>query len=76
MRYTFVRQVNAIRHTRERQQTIHLIAKWRPINHSFVCMLISPLRLVNMYKKQKRANQHANKTTIYWPPFWNKVHTQ
>ena len=32
---------------------IHLIPKWRPINYSFVCMLISPLRLVNMYKKQK-----------------------
>ena len=32
---------------------IHLIPKWRPINDSFVCMLVSPLRLVNMYKKQK-----------------------
>ena len=32
---------------------IHLIPKWRPINYSFVCMLISPLRLVNVYKKQK-----------------------
>ena len=32
---------------------IHLIPKWRPVNYSFVCMLISPLRLVNMYKKQK-----------------------
>ena len=32
---------------------IHLIPKWRSINYSFVCMLISPLRLVNMYKKQK-----------------------
>ena len=33
--------------------TIHLIPKWRPINYSFVHMLISPLGLVNMYKKQK-----------------------
>ena len=32
---------------------IHLIPKWRPINYSFVCTFISPLRLVNMYKKQK-----------------------
>ena len=32
---------------------IHLIPKWRPINYSFVCMLISPLSLANMYKKQK-----------------------
>ena len=33
--------------------TIHLIPKRRPINYSFVCMLISPLCLVNMYKKTK-----------------------
>ena len=33
--------------------TIHLTPKWRPINYSFACMLISPLRLVSMYKKQK-----------------------
>ena len=26
--------------------SIHLIPKWRPINYSFVCMLISPLRLI------------------------------
>ena len=32
---------------------IHLIPKWRPINYSFVCMLISPLGLVIMNKKQK-----------------------
>ena len=32
---------------------IHLIPKWRPINYSFACMLISPLRLVYMYRKQK-----------------------
>ena len=25
---------------------IHLIPKWRPINYSFVCMLISPLCLI------------------------------
>ena len=23
----------------------------------------------------KRANKHANKRIIYWPPFWNKVYT-
>ena len=33
--------------------TIHLFPKWRPINYSFVCMLISPLGLVIMNKKQK-----------------------
>ena len=33
--------------------SIHLIPKWRPIKYSFVCMLISPLGLVIMYKKQK-----------------------
>ena len=32
---------------------IHHIPKWRPINYSFVYMLISPLCLVNTYKKQK-----------------------
>ena len=34
-------------------RAIDLIAKWQPINYSFVCMLISPLCLVNMYKTQK-----------------------
>ena len=33
---------------------VHLIPKCRPINYSFACMVISPLRLVNMYKKQKK----------------------
>ena len=33
--------------------TIHLITQWRLIDYSFVCMLTSPLGLVNMYKKQK-----------------------
>ena len=37
----------------EVRQTIYLIPKWRPISYSFVCMLISPLQLVNMYKKKK-----------------------
>ena len=32
---------------------IHLIPKWRPTNYSFVCMFISPLCLVIVYKKQK-----------------------
>ena len=31
----------------------HLIPKWRPINYSVVGMLISPLRLSNMYKRTK-----------------------
>ena len=31
---------------------IHRIPIWRPINYSSVCILISPLRLVNVYKKQ------------------------
>ena len=22
----------------------------------------------------KKANKHANKRIIYWPPFWNKVY--
>ena len=30
-------------------QNIHRIPKWRPISYSFVCVLISPLCLVNMY---------------------------
>ena len=33
---------------------IHLIPKWRPINYSFVCMLISRLCFVKMYRKSKR----------------------
>ena len=24
----------------------------------------------------KRANKHANKRIIYWPPFWNKVYNR
>ena len=24
----------------------------------------------------KRANKHANKRIIYWPPFWNKVYIE
>ena len=32
---------------------IHLIPKWLPINYSFVCMFISPLCFVSMYKTQK-----------------------
>ena len=35
------------------EKLIHLIPKWRPINYSFVCMLISPLCLVSMCKTQK-----------------------
>lgn len=32
--------------------SIHLTPEWRPVGYTFVCMLISLLRLVNMYKKQ------------------------
>ena len=61
---------------------IHLIPKWLPINYSFVCMLISPLCLIFTSKflffihddEAKRANKHANKRIICWPPFWNKVY--
>ena len=61
---------------------INLIPKWRSINYSFVCMLISSLCLGGMYKRQafwreieaKRANRHANKRIIFLPPFWNKVY--
>ena len=35
------------------ESTIHLIPKCRPINYSFVYVLISPLCLVSMYKTQK-----------------------
>ena len=51
------------------QGGMDLIPKWRPINYSFVCMLISPLCLVSMYKTQKnfevkkeakRANKQNN----------------
>ena len=37
----------------DKSYIIHLIPKWRPINYSFVSMLISPLCLVSMYKTQK-----------------------
>ena len=44
--------------------TIHLITQWWLIDYSFVCMLTSPLRFVNMYKKQKnfevKMTQRAN----------------
>ena len=40
-------------YSRHDKSGIHLIPKWRPINCSFVCLLISPLCLVIMYKKQK-----------------------
>ena len=33
--------------------TIHLTPEWWPINYSFVCMLVSPLCLISMYKTQK-----------------------
>ena len=38
---------------RKSHKLIRLIPKWRPTNYSFVCILISSLSLVNMYKKQK-----------------------
>ena len=42
-----------IKSKNENKYAIHLIPKCRPINYSFVCILISPLCLVSMYKKQK-----------------------
>ena len=39
--------------SRKSGKGMDLIPKWRPINDSFVCMLISPLCLVHMYQKQK-----------------------
>ena len=45
--------IEAVLNSSKGTRPIHLVPKWRPINYSFVCMLISPLRLVNMYKKQK-----------------------
>ena len=58
--------LEVFRTTRKRisrlENLIHLIPKWRPINHSFVCMLISPLCLVNMYK-QMRERGLINKQT-------------
>ena len=32
--------------TEEEIKEIDLIPKWWPINYSFVCMLVSPLRLI------------------------------
>ena len=46
-------------------------------------MLISPLGLINMDKKQKnfevkmrqRGLLNMQKKIIYWPPFWNKMYS-
>jgi len=48
-------QVQTIRDedTRQKCQNMDLIPKWPPVTDSFLCMLISPLCLVIMYKKQK-----------------------
>ena len=48
-------QSSAASVTSKRNSTtlIHFVPKWQPINYFFVCMLISLLRLDNMYKKQK-----------------------
>ena len=63
---------------------IHLIPKWRPINYSFLCMLISPLCLIfstkffcflHMLTRRRGLINNANKRIIYWLPFWNKVYT-
>ena len=35
---------------------LYLIPKWRPINYSFVCMLISPFHLVNMYSSSSSSS--------------------
>jgi len=46
--------VRGINHKRCFHQPNTPYSKMRSINHSFVCMLISPLGLVNTYKKQKK----------------------
>ena len=43
---------------------IHLIPKWRPINYIFVCMLISPLCIVNMYKKQMNFEEKMRRRVV------------
>ena len=43
---------------------IHLIPKWQPINYSFVCMLISPLCIVNMYKKQMNFEEKMRRRVV------------
>ena len=62
---------------------IHRIPKWRPINYSFVCMLISSLCLIftlkffcvsYMLTRQRGLINNAYKRIIYWPPFCNKVY--
>ena len=51
---TAIRVCHGLGNTVVRLCTVtHRIPKWRLINYSFVCMLISPLCLVNMYNKQK-----------------------
>ena len=50
---SLLRACGTLEYSRHDKSGIHLIPKWRPINCSFVCMLISPLCLVIMYKKQK-----------------------
>ena len=44
----------------------------------FLCSLnsCSFLPLISLVHSLQRANKHANKRIIYWPPFWNKVYYQ
>jgi len=45
------------------QGAIYLIRKWQPINY-FLFTLISPLCLVNMYKKQKNFEAKIRKRLL------------
>ena len=57
-------------------------SKMATIQWSFVCLQISPCCLVlkleiqkNIFPWTTRANLQANKRTLKWRPFWNKVYT-
>ena len=46
MSHRLVTQANIAGARTKKKLPIHLIPKWRPINYSFVCMVISPLCLI------------------------------
>ena len=59
LKYSMQRYISFSRHsalnlmTSPLSRIMHLIPKWRRIDYSFVCMLISPLCLVYKCKKQE-----------------------
>ena len=55
----------------EKHILIHLTSKWRPINYSFLCMLISTLCLINLYKKQKNFEVKMRRRGLY-----NNINTE